>query len=711
MSNIDIKPELPGYEITSKLGEGGFGAVYLAKHVNLQKNVAIKVIKNDASSSDDMRLERFRREARLMAQMDDHDNIVDVFDLLEDNRGDLCIVLEYVDGQTLHTYMQQGETLPLHQAADIVCQVAHALGAAHEKGIIHRDIKPDNIMITAKGQVKVMDFGIARFLGSARKTRTGFMVGTPHYMSPEQWRSEKSLDARADIYSLSAVLFEMACGQPPFHSDDPFALGYLHINEAPPMPAALNPEIPAELEAAILKGLEKEPDDRFKTAEEMRRALLKLWEGNAAFAGKPKWTKSSGFKSTGFNFKRKTEGLVQPKTESGEPKAEAPPAQPVTSSAQKSNAEEQSIVPQRSMSNTQDYMAPDEFLPPDQRRTIQKAGPPADTPSYQQPASAADEAAAAAPSPELDLTESYSEETMQGYVEAAEQNANQKVAEEKKPAAQESAESEPANPEPSSEVNDPAYAIRVGAPMTSPIAEITDSPSANTSLLLLSFWLVPAVCAQGVVYLLTNNQLAMGVYFGGLMLVFAYRCMQPAPSYYLRRQKLNTLFWLVFVGSLAWHVLLIPDWRLFSVTALLCVGLRYFTDERYPVENPVNSQMAFGMVLLVWAGLILFEDLSLLTGPVKQLYADPSFDIARFDNVFSLLFIAAVLISLYYPIALGSSLYLLIIDNSPPQNVRETGPQEAHLYNDDGAISKSFYYLLMVLIVIVLLFYVLQRVI
>jgi hypothetical protein len=257
------------YEIEATLGEGGMARVYRGTDGVLGRPVAIKVLA-DRYTNDATFVTRFRREAQAAAALN-HPNVVSVFDTGDDGQAHY-IVMEYVPGQTLADVLKREGPLEPDRAARIAEDVGTALQAAHERGLVHRDVKPGNVMIDPEGRTKVMDFGIARAAADDTLTQTGAVLGTAAYLSPEQARGDP-VDARSDIYSLGCVLYEMLTGRPPFTGDSPVAIAYAHVNDQPDPPSAHRRGVPPELEAVTLRALAKDPEDRYRSAGELRDAL------------------------------------------------------------------------------------------------------------------------------------------------------------------------------------------------------------------------------------------------------------------------------------------------------------------------------------------------------------------------------------------------------------------------------------------------------
>ncbi len=269
------------YELNHLIARGGMAEVYRAHDRLLDRPVALKVLFPELSI-DRSFVERFRREAQAAANLS-HPNIVPVFDWGEDT-GTYFIVMEFIDGRPLSSILKSAGTLSAERTAEIGAHVAAALGFAHKHGVIHRDVKPGNVLITDDSQVKVTDFGIARAINTEESlTQTGAVMGTATYFSPEQAEGI-GVDARSDIYSLGVVLFEMVTGRPPFLGDTPVAVASKHVRDHPPAPRELNPSISPTFEAIILKAMAKDPAHRYATAEDMRADLLRFSEGHPVLA-------------------------------------------------------------------------------------------------------------------------------------------------------------------------------------------------------------------------------------------------------------------------------------------------------------------------------------------------------------------------------------------------------------------------------------------
>jgi serine/threonine-protein kinase len=270
------------YRLESKLGSGGMSTVYLARDETLERWIAIKVLHREISDQPDQ-IERFRREARSVAQLS-HPNVVSVIDAGEDG-GYPYIVFEYVEGDTLKQRIESLGQLPLDESAAYAIEIARGLGTAHLQRLIHRDVKPQNVLIDSEGRAKVTDFGIARSLESDRAlTATGRVLGTTDYVSPEQAMGQ-GVDARSDIYSLGVVLYEMIVGDVPFHAETLVGVAMKHVNDPMPDPRAKRPEVSAALAAVVDRATAKDPDDRYADMPAMLDDLEGALEVEVARAG------------------------------------------------------------------------------------------------------------------------------------------------------------------------------------------------------------------------------------------------------------------------------------------------------------------------------------------------------------------------------------------------------------------------------------------
>jgi tRNA A-37 threonylcarbamoyl transferase component Bud32 len=263
------------YRVLEPLGSGGMARVYRGYHPQLDRFVAIKVLRSDLVD-DESFLTRFRREAQAVAALR-HPNIIQVHDF--DVEDDIYfMVMELLDGDTLHTrlndYRVRDEPMPWGEMVRILLDVLDGLAFAHQEGMVHRDIKPANILLTRRGQAVLADFGIAQIVGGTRHTVSGALLGTLNYMAPEQGLEGVS-DVRSDLYSLGVVFYEMLTRRPPFDADTPLAILLKHVNDPLPLPRGLNPAIPAPLERIVLKALTKDRNGRFQSAAEMAEALKK----------------------------------------------------------------------------------------------------------------------------------------------------------------------------------------------------------------------------------------------------------------------------------------------------------------------------------------------------------------------------------------------------------------------------------------------------
>ncbi|MEV4712184.1 Stk1 family PASTA domain-containing Ser/Thr kinase [Micromonospora sp. NPDC049374] len=275
------------YQVGELLGYGGMAEVHRGRDLRLGRDVAIKMLRADLARDATFQM-RFRREAQNAASLN-HPAIVAVYDTGEEQAptGETLpfIVMEFVNGRTLKEVLGAEGRLQPRRALEISADICAALDFSHRHGIIHRDIKPGNVMLTQTGQVKVMDFGIARALasGATTMTQTSAVIGTAQYLSPEQARGE-AVDARSDVYAAGCVLFELLCGHPPFVGDSPVSVAYQHVREAPPTPSDLNPDVNPAVDAIVLKALSKNPLNRYQSAGEMRADLLRAAAGRPVLA-------------------------------------------------------------------------------------------------------------------------------------------------------------------------------------------------------------------------------------------------------------------------------------------------------------------------------------------------------------------------------------------------------------------------------------------
>ncbi|MCH5672534.1 protein kinase domain-containing protein [Streptomyces gilvus] len=270
------------YQLRDLLGEGGMASVHLAYDATLDRQVAIKTLHTDLGREQAFR-ERFRREAQAVAKLT-HTNIVSVFDTGEDTLDGMTtpyIVMEYVEGRPLGSVLDEDVrrfgAMPADKALKVTADVLAALEISHEMGLVHRDIKPGNVMMTKRGVVKVMDFGIARAMqsGVTSMTQTGMVVGTPQYLSPEQALG-RGVDARSDLYSVGIMLFQLVTGRLPFEADSPLAIAYAHVQEEPVAPSSVNRALPPAVDALVARALKKNPNERFPNAVAMRDECLRV---------------------------------------------------------------------------------------------------------------------------------------------------------------------------------------------------------------------------------------------------------------------------------------------------------------------------------------------------------------------------------------------------------------------------------------------------
>jgi serine/threonine-protein kinase len=285
------------YELGHVLGRGGMAEVYLAHDTRLGRTVAVKTLRADLARDPSFQA-RFRREAQSAASLN-HPAIVAVYDTGEDyidNTSIPYIVMEYVDGSTLRELLHSGRRLLPERSMEMTIGILQALEYSHRAGIVHRDIKPANVMLTRNGQVKVMDFGIARAMGDAgmTMTQTAAVIGTAQYLSPEQAKGEQ-VDARSDLYSTGCLLYELLTVRPPFVGDSPVAVAYQHVREEPQPPSVFDPEITPEMDAIVLRALVKDPDYRYQSADEMRADIEACLDGQPVAA-------SAAMGSVGYGY-------------------------------------------------------------------------------------------------------------------------------------------------------------------------------------------------------------------------------------------------------------------------------------------------------------------------------------------------------------------------------------------------------------------------
>ncbi len=307
------------YQIEKLIGEGGMANVYLAQDKILDRKVAVKVLRGDLAD-DEKFVRRFQREA-LAASSLSHPNIVEIYDVGEDE-GNFYIVMEYIEGKTLKQLIKKRGVLSLSETMDIMLQLLDALAQAHDSYIIHRDIKPQNIMIKDSGLVKITDFGIAVAINSAQLTQTNSVMGSVHYLPPEQ-AGGKGSTIRSDIYSLGILMFEMLTGKVPFKGDSAVEIALKHIKEPLPSPKALNPVIPQSVENIILKAAAKNPKNRYRDAREMKEDIKTCLDEKRENEPKIKFK----YPETEFGD---TRTITQIKEEKAKPKEEKPVVKQIT---------------------------------------------------------------------------------------------------------------------------------------------------------------------------------------------------------------------------------------------------------------------------------------------------------------------------------------------------------------------------------------------
>ncbi|MGW0365536.1 Stk1 family PASTA domain-containing Ser/Thr kinase [Streptomyces sp. NPDC002990] len=304
------------YELSHVLGRGGMAEVYLAHDTRLGRTVAVKTLRADLARDPSFQA-RFRREAQSAASLN-HPAIVAVYDTGEDYVDNISIpyiVMEYVDGSTLRELLHSGRKLLPERTLEMTIGILQALEYSHRAGIVHRDIKPANVMLTRTGQVKVMDFGIARAMGDSgmTMTQTAAVIGTAQYLSPEQAKGEQ-VDARSDLYSAGCLLYELLSVRPPFVGDSPVAVAYQHVREEPQPPSNFDPEITPEMDAIVLKALVKDPDYRYQSADEMRADIEACLEGQPVAAAAAMGAAGYGYGDQGHGYGYGQQGYDQPTT-------------------------------------------------------------------------------------------------------------------------------------------------------------------------------------------------------------------------------------------------------------------------------------------------------------------------------------------------------------------------------------------------------------
>ncbi|MFB8084788.1 Stk1 family PASTA domain-containing Ser/Thr kinase [Streptomyces sp. NPDC055992] len=317
------------YELGSVLGRGGMAEVYLAHDTRLGRTVAVKTLRADLARDPSFQA-RFRREAQSAASLN-HPAIVAVYDTGEDYVDGVSIpyiVMEYVDGSTLRELLHSGRRLLPERTLEMTVGILQALEYSHRAGIVHRDIKPANVMLTRTGQVKVMDFGIARAMGDSgmTMTQTAAVIGTAQYLSPEQAKGEQ-VDARSDLYSTGCLLYELLTVRPPFIGDSPVAVAYQHVREEPQPPSNFDPEITPAMDAIVLKALTKDPDYRYQSADEMRADIEACLDGQPVAATAAMGAAGYGGYGGGYDSDQPTTAL-RATDQNGEQTSMLPPVNP-----------------------------------------------------------------------------------------------------------------------------------------------------------------------------------------------------------------------------------------------------------------------------------------------------------------------------------------------------------------------------------------------
>jgi serine/threonine-protein kinase len=267
--SFEIGDTVGTYKIVAAIGSGGMGEVFQVEHLITQRVEAMKILASEGSSTPEQG-QRFLREIQLQARLS-HPNIAAVHNAFWEN-GHLVMIMELIQGQSLRSLLER-ERLPLPVTLDYACQALAALDYAHTFGVVHRDVSPSNMIVGEDGTLKLMDFGLAKSSQDLRLTQSGTLIGSLHYTAPEQVRGHAKIDARADIYSMGAVLFEMATGSKLFQSENPFTLMLAHVEQPPPRVLEVDPALSPALDEILMKALEKDPDKRFQSAELFRCAL------------------------------------------------------------------------------------------------------------------------------------------------------------------------------------------------------------------------------------------------------------------------------------------------------------------------------------------------------------------------------------------------------------------------------------------------------
>ena len=280
---LNVGETVGDYQIVGILGVGGMGKVYKVRNTISDRTEAMKVLLPNLTEAPDL-AERFMREIKLLASLN-HPNIAGLHTALREE-NQLLMIMEFIEGRTLEERLREGP-ISLWESADYMSQALSALGYAHERGVVHRDIKPSNIMVTPDGQVKLMDFGIAKAVADRRLTATGSTLGSLFYMSPEQVKGSASLDGRSDLYSVGVSLYEMVTGTRPFKGESDYSLMVAHLDQQPVPPIQLDPTLPPGLNEVILTAIQKDPADRFQTAGAFRAALESVKQRLAPPVGKP----------------------------------------------------------------------------------------------------------------------------------------------------------------------------------------------------------------------------------------------------------------------------------------------------------------------------------------------------------------------------------------------------------------------------------------